>query len=110
MTQEIKYDCATCGTVVSRAKSDIPTDGGGGYICDDCASPQEWDDVEFPVWVDVEYYDDTWGLGRNFCRQTGLPEGEMTREMKYTVFRAWYKVLEDGTVEGPYTERNGERF
>lgn len=96
--------------------NDVKTDG---LYCPDCQTTfdgettLQWDNIDFPVWVEVEHYDDKYGFKRKFLRSVGLYDGEFNgdpsgREMKYCVFTVWFKVTEDGKMKGPYGKRGGE--
>lgn len=69
----------------------------------------DWDDIDFPVWIHYEFYDDTHEMLRDFEAKTGF-DGELPRghEMKYTTLVRWYKVEADGSVKGPYKNKGDE--
>jgi len=91
----------------------------GGKYCPDCQTEfdedtvVQWDDLDFPIWISMESYNDDWQMYRDFLYETNLYEGDFNgmpnaRNMKYCVFHVYFKVNEDGSIDGPYNERNGE--
>lgn len=109
MTNSIDFECNMCGDHTQVEYGEEETDDNGNLICKTCTGQQKFENLDFPVWVEWESYNDTYGLLENFCYHTGLDHEDVpiAREMKYTVFCVWYKVTEDG-VEGPYSEKGGE--
>jgi len=91
-----------------------------GLYCPDCGTEfgedtvLQWDDLEFPVWIEWESYNDNWNFMREFYRRTGLYKGDydgaVTDEMKYTIFCVWFRVDEDGSVVGPFDAKEGQRL
>jgi len=69
-----------------------------------------WSEVDFPHWFSYEIYNDTWDLGRNAQYSMDLPDEEMPNTGKYMVFTVWFKVLENGEIEGPYTDKEGDKL
>jgi predicted RNA-binding Zn-ribbon protein involved in translation (DUF1610 family) len=117
---ETDYHCPECRYEPLEVKKSVENNEvvKGGYYCPDCGEDfaedtvLRWDDVDFPYWIDYEPYDDNWQLYRDFLYATGLHEEAVgmppLRDMKYTVFTVWFKITEDGEVEGPYDSRGGE--
>jgi len=117
---ETKYTCPECGYDSLEVKKSVENNEviEGGHYCPDCGEDFEedtvlsWDDVAFPVWIEMQMYHDNWEMYRNFLRQTGLHEDAegmpSLRDMKYTVCSLYFKVTESGEVEGPYNSRRGE--
>ena len=112
-------ECPTCDFVTLEPKKSVENNEviEDGWYCPDCESTYDgdtvfsWEDVDWPVWIEYESYNDTWRMYDLFLRQTGIHEDAMPdgfTEMKYTVFSVWFKITEDGTVHGPYDDRNGE--
>jgi hypothetical protein len=72
------------------------------------------DDVDFPVIVEVEHYNDDHGLWRTFCDQVfgypGLKGSDIANvpdgfpSMKYNVVRYYMVVFRDD-LEGPFLEK-----
>ena len=113
--------CPECGFEELEVNKDV--DGNdvveSGWYCPDCSSTFDegstlhWDEIDFPVWIEFESYNDHWELLDKFHWQTGLYDGDHNgtpglRDMKYTVFTVWFTVDEYGSVEGPYDEKGGE--
>lgn len=75
-----------------------------------------WNDINFPVWVEHEFYDDTYELLRDFEHQTGFNsnmddnDAPGLREFKYTTMLVWYKVTEGGSVTGPYANKGDQEM
>lgn len=94
--------------------------------CPDCGSEEPWvtepkydmDDVDFPVIVEREHYDDDYGLWRDFCRQVfGAAElqgsdianmPDSLPRMKYCVPTTCWVVYRD-SIEGPFLEKSEAR-
>lgn len=112
--------CPDCGYDELEVKKSIERNEviEGGRYCPDCGSDfdegvtLQWDDIEFPVWVEMESYNDHWELWDTFRWDVNYYDGDRNRsapsDMKYTVFSVYYKVEEDGSVEGPYDSKNGD--
>ena len=100
------YTCAECGHTVENPKENED----GDPVHEKCYT-KTLDDLDLPVWVEMESYQDDYQLWRAFYRKTGVDEipDDLKGDMKYAVFYAWYKITEDG-VEGPYTEKEGEKM
>jgi len=74
----------------------------------------DMDDIDFPVIVEREHYDDNYGLWRDFCRQTfGAVElnssdianvPDSLPRMKYCVPTTYWVVYEDG-IDGAYHDQ-----
>lgn len=70
---------------------------------------KEWGELDFPVWIHVEHYEDNWEFLRRFVEETGVDKHETPREgFKYCVFSVWFKVTEDGKRHGPYDDKRGD--
>lgn len=88
----------------------------GGRYCASCGTDFDegvklsWDEIDFPVWIDWESYNDSWDMLRKFQYKTGLHDSaaDGLTDMKYTVFSVWFRIDEDGSVNGPYDEKRGE--
>jgi len=94
--------------------------------CPHCGAEDPWvkepkfnmDDVEFPVIVEREHYDDNYGLWRDFCYQVfgvhelkssqiaNVPDG--LPRMKYCCPSTYWKITEND-VDGPYLSRKEAR-
>lgn len=98
------YECAECGQDVENPKENRD----GKPVHEKCYT-KKLEDLDMPIWVEMESYQDNYELWDNFWRQTGVDEipSDLKQEMKYSVFSVWYKVTEQG-VEGPYNEKKGE--
>ena len=76
------------------------------------------EDVDFPVVLEVEHYNDDHGLWRDFCQQEfGYPDlkgsdiANMPEEfpsMKYNVIHYYMVVFRD-RIEGPFLEKSQAR-
>lgn len=108
----VERECPDCAGSVEEVSN--------GWYCSACQHGHDAEEVEyergfgdldFPIWVEWESYNDTYGLLDNFCYQTGLEHEDVpiARDMKYTVINVWFKVTRDG-VEGAYDEKNGEKL
>ena len=113
--------CLDCGYDSLEPKKKVTDDNDvvvGGMYCPDCGAEYDedtvlrWDDVDFPVWISREWRDSKWDFYRDFLRTTGLHDDAHgfpnVRDMKYTSILVYFKVTEDGDVEGPYDEKRGE--
>lgn len=88
-----------------------------GWYCPNCEESFDedttfsWSEIDFPVWIERSYRNYNWHLAELFRRQTGLHSSvSLGREFKYDGVIVWWKVTEDGDVEGPYDEKRGERL
>ena len=111
-----KTVCSECDTVPSSVTQ----------YCPDCGAEEPWekeplydfDDVELPIVVEYEHYNDTYGLWRAFCQQAFGGEVELEdvanydgpspRDMKYCVINTYWVVDKSG-VDGPYLDRSEAR-
>jgi len=99
--------------------------GGGreqdGWYCPSCGGEwteeqnelevESWKDCHFPLWIRVEHYDDDWKMLRLVSEKTGLDRHEIPgRDMRHCIFHVWFKVEDDGSVEGPYDTKWGEEI
>lgn len=112
--------CPECGFDSLETKKTVENNEviEGGWYCPNCEATFDsdvaidWDDIDFPVWIGYESYNDTWEMWREFKYSTNFYDGDYNREaprdMKYTTFTVWFKVNEYGSVEGPYDEKEGE--
>lgn len=98
------YECVECNQNVENPKEN----NEGEPVCINCYVTT-LDDINLPVWIEMESYNDNYELWDAFWRQTGVDEidSSLKKEMKYAVFYVWYKITEDG-VEGPYDKKKGE--
>ena len=98
------YECVECEQIVENPKENED----GDPVHEKCYT-KTLDDIDLPVWIKIESYQDNYELWRAFVRETGVDEirDDLKGEMKYSVFYVWYKVTED-SVEGPYDEKKGE--
>lgn len=112
-------ECPECGFEELEPRKTVENNEvieGDGQYCPECEAEfgedtvLDWDDIDFPVWIEWESYNDTWRMYDKFFRKTGLHEDVTVdlRDMKYTVFHVWFRVDEDGSVEGPYDSKRGE--
>lgn len=113
--------CPECGYDEVEVKKEVVENEvrEGGTYCPDCQSNfketevLQWDEIDFPVWLSYESYDDGFGLLRDFEHKTGLHRGDYdgmpnVRNFKYTVFHVYFKIEEDGSISGPYAEKGDE--
>jgi len=111
MTKPMTTYCENCDHEASSTSE----------YCPSCGAEDPWvtepqydmDDVDFPVIVEREHYDDNYGLWRDFCGQTfgayelhgsdiaNVPDN--LPSMKYCVPTTYWVVYED-KVDGPYLE------
>ncbi len=99
--------CDECGEDIPL--SDVEEDGDD-VLCESCAET-EWSDLDFPLWIDVEHYEDNWEMVERVNWATGIDMDKIpSDEMKYTVFSVWFKITEGGLVKGPYDEKRGEKI
>lgn len=106
----ITFDCASCWD-----ETTIPMDEQEEHrvddqlYCEGCIGATAWESQDFPLWIEMESYNDHYELGRLVERETGidLEDIPISRELKYEVFYVYWKITEDG-VEGPYDEKRGE--
>jgi len=108
--------CTECGNITQSR----------GEYCSSCGAEDSWEeqpqydfeDVDFPVIVEYEVYEDNYGLWDRFCRQV-FDEYGITGEdianvpgqfprMKYTVFTTYWKVTESD-IEGPFLDEQEAR-
>lgn len=109
--QSISFECADCDMTVTAPKDSVDENDDGYLVCEDCAGPPSWEDQDFPIWVEMEHYEDNWEMLRYVMEQTGVPEDDIPAgQMKYTVFQVWFKVDEAGNVEGPYDAKRGGKL
>lgn len=92
-----------------------------GWYCPSCRDGWDegevlqiikWETIDFPVWVSIEHYGDNHKFLRGFQRQTDINADEIPEYvdgMKYCVFTVWFKVEKDGSINGPYGEKGGEK-
>jgi len=108
---KLTYYCSECGDEVTVLEGEEREDINGHRICMDCPEVPPWEDVDFPLWIEYESYNDTYRLGKIVERRTGVPADNIPiyRDMKYTVFTVWFKITED-SVEGPYRSKEGEKL
>jgi len=94
--------------------------------CPSCGEESPWvsepkydmDDIDFPVIVEREHYDDDYGLWRDFCSKTfgvyELNESDIANfpdslpRMKYCIPTTYWVVYRDD-IDGPYLERSEAR-
>lgn len=113
--------CPACGFEELEPNKEVVNNEvrEAGCYCPDCEATftddetLHWDDIDFPVWVEYESYDDDYQLLRNFARQADLYRGDYNGspgygDFKYTVFYVYYKVERDGSVTGPYANKGDE--
>jgi len=114
---ETEYECPNCGfDPLERRKQVVNNEvKEKGWYCPDCENEWDedttfrWEDCDFPLWIEYEHYEDNYEMLRKVEYQTNLLQDRIPAgEMKYTVFTAWFKIDEDGSVEGPYDSRGGE--
>jgi hypothetical protein len=97
--------------------------------CPDCgAGPDPWQeearnyferDVDLPMIIEDERYDDDYGLWREFCQQAfghrGLKESTIKNmpdgfpRMKHCTIRVYWKLTEDYNLKGPYMNKQDAR-
>jgi len=95
-------------------------------FCPSCGVEDPWvsepkfdmNDVDFPVIVEREHYDDNYGLWRDFCGKVfgayELTESEIANvpdsfpSMKYCVPTTYWVVYED-RIDGPFLDRSTAR-
>lgn len=119
-TQTERPQCPECGFEELELNKTVENNEvrEGGWYCPDCQSTfdedvvLQWDSLDFPLWVEMESYNDTYGLLDRLCRQHSIHRAVVPnkRDMKYAVFSAWFKIDEDGAVEGPFDRRRGEKL
>lgn len=95
-------------------------------FCSDCGAEDPWierpkydmSEVDFPVIVEIEHYNDNHGLWRDFCEKVfGGPElkgsdianvPDNLPSMKYNVV-SYYMVVGRDDIEGPFLEKSEAR-
>jgi len=107
--QQIQFSCASCGaeTTISTDEQDDHTVDEKLY-CKTCIGPTAWESQDFPLWIEVEHYNDNYQLGRAVEHKTGIDIEDIpiARDLKYCVVHTYWKITENG-VEGPYNEKEG---
>lgn len=121
---DVDTQCPECGWM-DGLEVNKAVDGNdvveSGVYCPDCETEfgedtvLQWDDLEFPLWLHEEVRLDDWRLWRTLWRSENLYDGDYgsipdNRDMKCQVFFVWFKITEDGDVEGPYDEKRGEKL
>lgn len=113
----VTFRCADCEDLTEVPYGEEETNDDDDLLCEECAAPMQWEDQDFPLWVRYESYDDTFGLERSMSNQIDVPREDIPEhiyesgsDFKYTVFHVWFKVDEDGNVEGPYDEKRGRKI
>lgn len=115
-------ECPSCGFEPLEPRKTVEGNevSEDGWYCPGCEGeyddlPTHWDDQDFPLWIEWESYNDTYGLLRSLEHQSEahhetIPDefGESGSPFKYTVFTVWFKVTANGNVGGPYDEKRGE--
>lgn len=109
--------CPECGheVEINRKVVDNKVEEDGLY-CPECKREYQegrtlqWNDLDFPLWIEHEVNYGNYELLRTFYHQTGLYRGNQNgtpdlKDFKYTIFTVWFKVEKDGTVKGPYENR-----
>jgi len=121
MTETIDTpSCPECGfdeLEVSKSVENNEVQHDGWY-CPDCEATfeddtvLEWNSLSFPLWVEMESYNDNYQLLDSLCYQHNVHRDVVPnkRAMKYSVFTVWYKIEGNGGVNGPYASRNGEEL
>lgn len=71
---------------------------------------KEWGDLDFPIWVEWGDYNDTWKLADNIEFQHDVDDVPDYSTFKYVQYKVWFKIEEDGSVEGPFDEKEGEKI
>lgn len=114
---EISYECIECGATHVTDYGEEKTDDDGNLICEDCATPKEWEEQDFPLWIRYKSYDDDYRLELKMSNQIDIPRHQIPdgvyqsgSDFKHTKFNVWFKVHEDLSVEGPYGEKKGEKL
>lgn len=118
---DVDAQCPECGFETLEVNKDVVDNEvvEDGWYCPDCDTQYgedvvlHWDDLAFPLWIQEEFRLDNWQLWRTLKYSENLYDGDYNgtpnlRDMKCQVFLAYFKVTEDGSVEGPYDERRGE--
>ena len=108
--QTITFHCASCGAEETVAAGDQEEHCVGDQLyCETCIGPTAWESQDFPLWIEMESYNDHYELGRLVERETGidLEDIPIARDLKYAVFYTYWKITEN-SVEGPYDEKQGE--
>jgi hypothetical protein len=95
--------------------------------CSVCGEQDPWvsepkydfDDVDFPVVIEREHYDDHYGMWRTFCAaalgQYELDESQIANvpsgfpRMKYCVVQTYWKVTADYELKGPFLDEQEAR-
>ena len=107
--QQITFHCSDCGDQTTTKVDETSENRYGEFICPECAAPPKWEDQSFPIWIELEHCEDNWKMLRRVSEYTGVPADDIPAgEMKYCVVYAYFKINEDGSVEGPYDEKRGE--
>lgn len=118
-----EHGCPECGFGELETRKTVEDNEvvEGGLYCPDCETEfgedtvVHWDDLEFPLWIGEELRLDDWQLWRTLSYSENLYDGDYAgipnnREMKCQVLHVWFKVTEDGSVEGPYDAKRGEKI
>jgi len=114
---ETDYQCPHCGfSPLEQRKQVIDNEvQERGWYCPNCQYEYDegttfrWEELDFPLWVEISHHDDSWGMLREVAYQTTVPEDRIPAgEMKHTVFHVWFKITKDGSVAGPYDSKRGE--
>jgi len=108
--------CTECGNITQSRDE----------YCSSCGAEDPWEeeplydfeDVDFPVIIEYEVYDDHHEMWNRFCSQvfgaynlTSSDIANASRQfprMKYTVFHTYWKVTESD-IEGPFLDEQEAR-
>lgn len=108
--------CDSCGKV---------TEAGPQY-CPSCGVEDPWveeyaydfDNVEFPIIIEWEHYNDRWEMWKKFTfhvfgeyeltSDDVVNEPPVASEMKYAVFPSYWKVTEN-EIKGPFLDKQEAR-
>lgn len=120
MTSE-RPSCPECGyaEVVPRKQVRNNEVVEEGRYCPECQTEYDedtvlqWDQLDSPIWIHEELRLDNWALYDTFHYSENFHTGDYNgapslRDMKCWLVPMWFKVNEDGSVEGPYDEKGGE--
>jgi len=69
----------------------------------------EFDELDFPVILSQEFYDDDWALWRAWKRETGVEDvPDDFPPLKYSHAEVYWAVYRD-RVEGPYLSKSSAK-
>ena len=107
--------CPHCSGVQLEKKKHVTDDNEiveEGWICPSCEETfnedviLDYEEIEFPIWVELEAHRDNYELYKELQWQTDIHESIVdSSKMKYAVSTSWWKIEEGFEVSGPFCEK-----